>query len=122
MAQKGAHRSHRPEEESHQASGFRKHISSGHNTHPGHSDYYYISHPWHGTGRKRKGRTGGQPEEEAIGGGVDARAVREDGGKIQRVLQHVGQVLELGQQPGRRVGDHDAYFGETPKVAVCAHA
>ena len=41
----------------------------------------------------QRARTGGQPEQEAVGGGVHARAVRQDGRQVQRVLQHVGQVL-----------------------------
>ena len=64
--------------------------------------------------------TGGQPEEEAVGGGVDARAVGQDGGQVQGVLQGLRQVLELGQQPGARVGDDDAHHREAPKVPICA--
>lgn len=67
-------------------------------------------------------RTGGQPEEEAVGSWVDARPVGQDGGQIQRVLQRICQVLKLRQQPRRRVGDDNAYLGERAEVAVCTHA
>ena len=67
-------------------------------------------------------RTGGQPDKEAIRGGVNARAMRQDGWHVHHHVQRIGQVVELRQQPGRRVGNHDAHLGEAAKVAVCPPA
>jgi hypothetical protein len=65
-----------------------------------------------------RGRTGGQPEEEAIRSGVDARAVRQDGGHVDHHIQRVAELVKVGQQPDGRVGDDDADLGEAAEEAV----
>lgn len=64
-----------------------------------------------------------QADEEAIGGGLQGESVANGGirRQLQSGLQRAANVLQLWQQPLRRVGDHDAHLRKAPKVAVCTH-
>lgn len=71
-------------------------------------------------GPARPGRTGGQPDEEAVAGGLHGRAVPHDRRQVQRRGQRVRLVLQLRQQPRGRRRHHDADLGEAAEVTVCA--
>lgn len=69
-----------------------------------------------------RGRTSGQIQQEAVGGGGHECAVGQQVGKAQRGGDGSCQVLELREQPHNGVGDDNADLGEAPNVPVCAPA